>query len=261
MCLPKVKSKAVLAALSISLICFGHAASAAIILLNESRGIGAGASVDTQSGSMSESLSKSSPGDFSDFDDLVEASVVLSDGSASAVAQQTSQISTTSILASGEAMASAELTVLDPEFNSFASGNANTNLNVSFELTTPYLFDLSGILGSSSLSGFTSGNANVSLSNDEGTFQLWLNTPYFNDFGNGDTTPFELSGKLFPDIYTLSAGADIFVDTFFDVGANSGSSNFSLDMQFAPVPIPAPLLLFASGLIGLGGMARRKKVA
>jgi hypothetical protein len=61
---------------------FGQAASAAIILLNEFRGIDAGASVDTQSGSQSEFFSKNSPGDFSDFDDLVEASVVLSDGSA-----------------------------------------------------------------------------------------------------------------------------------------------------------------------------------
>ena len=122
MCLPKAKSKAVLAALSISLICFGHAANAAIILLGGSNSIDAFASVDTQSGSLADSASETSSDNISDFDDLVEANVSLSDGSASGMAQQTSQIRATSILASGEAKVSAELTVSDPEFTSVAEG-------------------------------------------------------------------------------------------------------------------------------------------
>lgn len=257
MCIPGVKSKAVVAALSVSLMGFGHAANADIILLNDFRNIDANAFVvDTQGGSQSDSSSKSSPGDFSDFDDLVEASVALSDGSASGVAQQTSKISTTSILASGEATASAELTAQDDNFTAYAIGNATTDLSVVFELTTPYRFDLSGILSSSSLSGSNAGSPSVSLTNDEGSFQLSVSTPFS---GNDATTPFNLSGTLFPDIYYLDASAGISADVTFGVGANSGSSNFSLDMQFAPVPVPASLLLFGSGLIGLVGMARRKK--
>jgi hypothetical protein len=83
-------------------------------------------------------------------------------------------------------------------------------------------------------------------------------------FGNDEMTPFNLSGTLFPGHYRLDASAFIIADFYsdtFDLTSISGSSNFSLNMQFTPVPIPPPVLLFGSGLVALIGVARRKKAA
>ena len=46
-----------------------------------------------------------------------------------------------------------------------------------------------------------------------------------------------------------------------DTEGNGWSSNYRLDysVQFEPVPIPSAIWLFSSGLIGLIGVARRKK--
>jgi hypothetical protein len=231
---------------------FGHEANAAIILLGDFRSISASAVVDTQN----DILHKASPGNFSDYDDLVEASVSLSTGLANAIAQQTSQIAATSVLASGEATTSAEVLIPpDPTPTSFATAGARTDFRFLFELTTPYLFDLSGIVSSMSLGGSSNDGAQVSLisaTNAKGIFQLSVS--------DGETTPFDLSGTLLPGMYDLYADAWNHV-LDFGVDASSGSSNFSLDMQFTAVPIPASLLLFGSGLIGLVGMTRRKKVA
>jgi hypothetical protein len=255
MCMPKVRSKAVFAALSISLMGLGHAADAAVVLLSEFRDTFASASVNTSIGSESASSSRNSSGDFSDFDDSVAVGVSLGAASASASAQQTSQISTTSISASGMATANAEITPFDPSFFTVASASANTGLSVSFELTTPQLFDLSGAL-SSDPSTFSFGQAGVSLNSQDGSFSLSLGTPFFG----AQTTPFDLSGTLFPNIYTLTANANIGANAFSEE-AVSGTTDFSFALHFSAVPIPAAFWLFGTGLIGLAGFAKTRKIA
>lgn len=255
MCMQEVKTKAVLAALGVVLMSFGQAANAAIILFSDFRNIEASAAVFTENVSLNESSSNTSS-NFSDFDDSVEVILTSSDGSASAVAQQTSQINETSTLASGGATISTELTVLDSTSGPIAEAGADTFFSAGIELTTPYQIDLSGILGSSDLSGNV-GRAFVQLSNpDNGLPLLYVTTGY----GSGETIPFGLSQTLSPGTYFLEANAYFSGSTHFDQPeALNDYSNFSLDMQFTPVPIPASLLLFGSGLLSLVGIARRKK--
>jgi hypothetical protein len=249
-----VLSKAVLVALSIGLMGLGQVVSAAVVLGSEYRDVSANASVYTPVGSDSSSTSRNSLGDFSEFDELVEVDLTLEDGSANATAKQRSLISTTSILASGVATASAEVTSFDPMFYTNASGNGNTNLSVNFEVTTPQLFDLSGAVSSSDSSGFPSGNAEVSLRSQDGSFYISFRTPY----SDGHTTPFDLSGTLFPNSYTLYANASTYASAY-GVEAVSGAADFTFDFKVAAVPIPAAAWLFGSGLLGLIGIARRKK--
>jgi len=251
-----VSSKAVLAALSIILMGLGHTANAAVVLLNEFRSVAANANVTTSVGSDGISTSRNSLGDFSDFDELVTVSLTLEEASANGSAQQMSQISTTSISASGTVAASAEVAAFDPLFFASARANTNTDLSVNFEVTTSQFFDLSGVVSSFSANGFTSGDARVSLVSQDGSFNLSVSTPFFGD----QTAPFDLSGTLFPNIYTLSASTNINADVF-DVGVVSGTSDFSFDFNVTAVPIPAAAWLFSSGLLGLIGIARRMKAA
>jgi hypothetical protein len=252
----EVSNKSILAALIITLMGLGHTANAAVVLLSEFRSVSANASINTPEGSDSASTSRNSLGDFADFDESVEIDLSLENASANGTAQQSSQISTTSITASGAATASAEITAIDPFFSTFADANGNTNLSVDFQVDTPQLFDLSGVVASSVFSGFSSGQADVSLRSQDGSVNISFSTPFFD----GNTTPFDLSGTLFPNIYTLSANANIGANAFGEE-AVSGAADFSFDFNVAAVPIPPAAWLFGSGLLGLVGIARGKKAA
>lgn len=130
------------------------------------------------------------------------------------------------------------------------------------------------------LSEFRSVSANVSVNTPGGSDSASTSRNTLGDFAdfdesveidlslegasaadaNGNTTPFDLSGTLFPNIYTLSANANIGANAFGQE-AVGGAADFSLDFNVAPVPIPAAVWLFGSGLLGLVGIARRKKTA
>ena len=254
MYISEVWNKAILAVFTINLMSLGHTANAAVVLLSEFRSVSTNASVNTPVGSDSASTSRNSLGDFADFDESVEIDLSLEDASANGAAQQSSQISTTSILASGAATASAGISSFDPFFFTGADANANTNLSVEFEVDIPQSFDLSGVVSSPDFSGFPFGQADVSLRSQDGSFNISFSTPFFD----GGTTPFDLSGTLFPNIYTLSANANIGANAFNEEAVN-GAAEFSLEFNVAPVPIPAAAWLFGAGLLGLVGIARRKK--
>jgi len=49
------------------------------------------------------------------------------------------------------------------------------------------------------------------------------------------------------------------VTVVLGVGLDQGSADFALAGALAPVPVPAAVWLFGSGLLGLAGVARRKK--
>ncbi|MBU2677860.1 MAG: VPLPA-CTERM sorting domain-containing protein [Gammaproteobacteria bacterium] len=91
-------------------------------------------------------------------------------------------------------------------------------------------------------------------------------TPAFFDFGlNADpntwtsytwntTAGGDVSGGVSLALKIgCGAVADCFADVFFD--------NVSITADIAPIPVPAAVWLFGSGLVGLVGVARRKKKA
>jgi hypothetical protein len=252
-----VWNKVILAALTINLMGLGHTANAAVVLLSEFRSVSANASVSTPVGSDSTSTSRNSLGDFYDFGELVEVDLALANGSASGTAQQTSQVSTTFISASGATTASVEvIAAIDPLTFTFADAHADTSLLVDFEVTTPQLFNLSGAVSLFNPSEINGGIASVSLRSQDGS--LIFGTDIFDFQPTPLTIPFDHSGMLLPDIYTLSAGTVIGASAFFAT-LESGTADFSLDFKVTAVPIPAAAWLFGSGLLGLIGIARRKK--
>ena len=66
---------------------------------------------------------------------------------------------------------------------------------------------------------------------------------------------FNVGGNWLADSGVVSAGANSFIVSF------GGDSVLEVDVQIVPsqVPVPAAVWLFGSGLLGLVGMARRKK--
>jgi hypothetical protein len=76
--------------------------------------------------------------------------------------------------------------------------------------------------------------------------------PNGTDSGTGQDVV-SRSWILDPGLYTLNYGGN----PSFALG-QTGSHQFSASLFTAPVPVPAAVYLFGSGLIGLAGLARRK---
>lgn len=79
--------------------------------------------------------------------------------------------------------------------------------------------------------------------------------PNGTDSGTGQTAASD-SWVLNPGLYTLNYGGN----PSFALG-QTGSHAFSATLTTAPVPVPAALYLFGSGLVGLVGLARRRMKA
>jgi len=123
-------------------------------------------------------------------------------------------------------------------------------------------FDDSVLSGGSGTIDFSSSSTN--------SLTIYVGTETFtasNDvgFGSGNGPSMTLSSNLLTDFnfYALAgnsgAPADFssFFDTFDDLDAMSGTWAGTLTV----VPVPAAVWLFGSGLLGLAGVARRRKSA
>ena len=97
MYMPGITKQTILVALGISLTGVATTASAAVVLLNESRSVSGSASISTPSGYDSVSSTRTSLGDFADFDESIDITLSLDSASASSYAHQQSQIGTASI--------------------------------------------------------------------------------------------------------------------------------------------------------------------
>jgi hypothetical protein len=76
---------------------------------------------------------------------------------------------------------------------------------------------------------------------------------YILDVGTNENTGLPDAAWIF---FNTPEDSGLSVDAFTD---GAGVAQFSLQFQATVVPVPAALLLFGSGLLGLIGMTRRKK--
>jgi hypothetical protein len=79
--------------------------------------------------------------------------------------------------------------------------------------------------------------------------------------GGAGQTSVSKSWVLTPGLYTLDFGGNPpfpFSDT---VPFQQGFHDFAATLTTSPVPVPAAVYLFGTGLIGLVGLARRRKAA
>jgi hypothetical protein len=97
----------------------------------------------------------------------------------------------------------------------------------------------------------TSWAANLSYLNHEAN----AGGPNGTDNGTG-TTSVSQSYSLAPGLYSIALGGN----PSFDLG-QTGTHAFVATLTTAPVPVPAAVYLFGSGLIGLAGLARRRMKA
>ncbi|VAW50130.1 hypothetical protein MNBD_GAMMA06-1852 [hydrothermal vent metagenome] len=128
--------------------------------------------------------------------------------------------------------------VLDP-LNQLSDvlADGEASVDFSFEISTPHTYTLTG---NTSISG--DGDARISILFDSAEFTQLDDT-------------FSLTG-------TLAAGSYNFNSYNIAALGDTGRvlANYDFDLQLNEVPVPAAAWLFASGLIGLIGVSRRKSI-
>jgi len=261
---PSTRARRGAAYFSIFLI-FGvlpSAAHAAAILVSEQRAVRSFGDVGSLTSFQAWTVEERSPGSFGSFDFTVDESRQTGTNSSSASASQSSNISTTSIIASGTT--NSVVSINEPSNFSGADADSSSRFEVTFQVLSPTTFDLSGSLSFQQTDGSPRGSAFVSLfdgTSSGNLFSLNLGQSFaFNSF----TQNIQLSGILDPATYTLRATASVDADGFSSIAQESGTAAFDIAFLLgangispSPVPVPAAAWLFGSAL-GLLGWARRR---
>ena len=173
----------------------------------------------------------------------------LGDIAAHADATATLNSFVSSLLFSASASADASGSSNPSMPSAFYQASADSVFYMVFALDSTYSYSLTGNI-----------NNPTSLGGDSGYVLLGSNgsgTPV-NDFFS-TTGAFASSGLLGPGDYLIYGAASSYADTNY--GAYRAPGSFDLTLTLTAVPVPPPVWLFGSGLLGLIGIARRKKAA
>ena len=134
-------------------------------------------------------------------------------------------------------------------------------LNDGDTVTVTGVFDDNVLSGGSGTVGFGSGSGNtLTIAAGSYTFTEANDAQYYS---SGASLALA-SGALSNFNYQAISGTNDAVDNFDSLFASFWSDiylsgTWDTTVQMTPVPIPAALWLFGSGLLGLVGLARRKK--
>ncbi len=142
------------------------------------------------------------------------------------------------------------------------SGTLNVTMNVStggtFTLSgSGLIFDGSGTLAANSQLSIRFSNPTGVLQDDEIGF--W---PGYLCCGKTDQDPNSFvagNGMMVMSLWGANFGGGTFTGSYDDAFGNRlATYGMDLRLGMAPVPVPAAVWLFGSGLLGLAGMARRR---
>ena len=211
-----------------------HAAST-VDLVN--RAIGAEYADYISGDDISSSQNDVSTGHWSDYVFVYDP---LSTDSRVAEASQTSDIASTGthFFATSEAGAGMPL-------SDYGITSAYSSFVVQFTVDQSYMYALSGTVG-----GYVTDLGGVTTASDDAFVSL-------TDVGHFSNGTFDVTGVLSPGTYWLEAHTSNTASRADAIQVSSGLYDLTLTLQ--PVPIPPAVWLFGSGLIGLVGLARRKK--
>ena len=195
-------------ALALCSVAAAGVATAEIVPLAQTRSVDAYAFASSPTGEDEHSEDDAAP-DFGPWTGAAGASAVSGEAFANAAAEQTSQILPAMLTATGSVGGAAE----GWDFKSFADSDAESLFDLTFVVSFPSTFSLSGTLGV-----FDSGSASVMLSGPGGM-------PIYTNFGGfNEEIPFSTGGALSGGQYQLIARtrANLFgSEGFPDYGSGS----------------------------------------
>jgi hypothetical protein len=230
----------------------GIANAASVTIINDNRTIRSSGSISSETRTNSWNVSDVSPNDTGIYNQTLDETRIAEPNSARGVATIVSNIGTSGFSASGTAFSVVDLEPGSGN-NRFSEADAFSQFEVRFVIDEPTNFSLSALLGFDQISGNGSrGGAQLSLSSN--FFNLSAGTSFVSqDFERNIV----LSGILDPDTYTLRVSASVNSDAFSSPSLVSGQSSYNVRMNLAPIPVPAAVWLFASGIGLLFGLRMR----
>ena len=233
-------------------------AYSATVLVNDVRSVRSSGDVGSQTSYQSWTSEEWSPGNFGIFNFSIDESRTAGTNESAAAASMTSSVTET--LFSANAITSGSVVFLEPAGCSLPDAEGNAFFEVTFQVLTPTLFDLTGNLSFTQNSGSASGSAFLTLfdgTESSGNFNIFLG----EDSASGSfSQSIQLSGLLQPDTYTLRAQASVDAYGFLLGLPESGTAAFDFNflLDAAVVPVPAAVWLFGSAIGLLGWVGRRR---
>lgn len=165
------------------------------------------------------------------------------------------------ILGTGAAQAALVNFTLTGDVDLFADSGNSYGLNMGNTISATGTFDDGVLTGGTGTVSFGSGSGNsLTLNVGSSTFVASDDSNYGSGYPQLSLNSGTFDGLNVSILFGAASSFDS-LNSWFDAYDDSGNlvSGTWTSFQMTPVPIPAAAWLFGSGLLGLAGIARRRK--